>query len=309
MTGAGVRDSLAELIDRTREPILLLDASGIIHYANPAAHRLAACPAGSLLGQPLSAMLVESEPDDLARWLAVQGAVGTSRVRDRDGRTVDVEFSASELSAHAGKRLIGVVLRDVTEQKRRELEREETIDQLQQLAMADPLTGLPNRRAFAEIVSHHEAAAKRKGRTLTVAIADLDRFKRINDTYGHDAGDEVLRHAARLFRAELREADLVGRIGGEEFCIVLPETDIATARGVLDRVRRRFADTAALLPNGATLPVTISIGIAAMPPDGSVEPVLIAADRALYTAKRAGRNRIHAQDESASGQGANASFR
>jgi diguanylate cyclase (GGDEF)-like protein len=159
------------------------------------------------------------------------------------------------------------------------------------LATIDELTGFSNRRHF---LTHLETEVRRSTRypqPLTLAIFDLDRFKSVNDTYGHAAGDAVLRAMADCLRATFRETDLAGRLGGEEFAILMPATAQDGAVAVCERLRLTVARTA--VPAGdATVQATISIGIAAQRPEEDGTSLLVRADRALYQAKRNGRNRI-----------------
>jgi diguanylate cyclase (GGDEF)-like protein len=129
-------------------------------------------------------------------------------------------------------------------------------------------------------------------------VLDLDHFKQINDTHGHAAGDAVLRHFAALLRGELRKVDTAGRMGGEEFAIILPGADSAAARAFGERLRQRVAETP-VMHGGLAIQVTVSIGIAAMTPrDATADAVLVRADRALYRAKEGGRNRSEIAIES-----------
>lgn len=170
------------------------------------------------------------------------------------------------------------------------------LDLEQRLADAathDPLTGLLNRRAVHERVSREEARARREKSPVAVALFDIDHFKRVNDRFGHAAGDEVLRVVGRLVAADVRPYDLAARWGGEEFLLVLPGADAAAALATAERLRRRIETAEVRLPDGP-LPVTISGGVAAAVPDeGIVFDALVArADSALYRAKEEGRNRV-----------------
>jgi len=162
---------------------------------------------------------------------------------------------------------------------------------VQELATIDPLTGLYNRRAFFEMGHREVERAQRFGRPLTAIMFDLDHFKRVNDTYGHAIGDQVLAGLAKLCQKELREIDLLGRYGGEEFAVLLPETDVAGAWQVAERLRRRIAQ-AAIDTDRGPMQITLSLGIAALEEDVlDLETLLERADRALYAAKQGGRNR------------------
>ena len=184
--------------------------------------------------------------------------------------------------------------------------------QLLDQARTDPLTGLANRRSFLERAREEIARSQRHGRPLSVLMADIDHFKRINDTHGHAAGDEALKRFAQALRDDLRPSDLIGRLGGEEFAILLPETSIADAPAVAERLRARVAALTIAL-DGLEFHMSVSVGVApvdtavnkagpdARPGGGSrsdsgsrlsIEPALKEADAALYRAKEAGRNRV-----------------
>lgn len=160
------------------------------------------------------------------------------------------------------------------------------------LVETDPLTGVHNRQGMGRDLRREWTRALRTGQPLCVALADLDLFKRINDTWGHGTGDRVLCAVARLFQRRLRPYDSVYRFGGEEFLFCLPGTDAATASQVLDRLRQVVSRLTVTAECGARVPVTVSIGVAQMVPGRSVQEAVAAADRALYAAKDAGRNRV-----------------
>ena len=165
-------------------------------------------------------------------------------------------------------------------------------------AMIDPLTGLYNRRFALPFVQKLIEMPRHDARPFALMVADLDHFKRINDTYGHAAGDTVLRHVASLLRDNLQGDDMVARIGGEEFLIALPDTDTAHARQRADQLCRIIGDAPAN-PGGGVGPihVTVSIGVTLVRPERhadtlSVDALLKEADRALYGAKARGRNTV-----------------
>jgi two-component system cell cycle response regulator len=159
-------------------------------------------------------------------------------------------------------------------------------------AMHDSLTQLLNRRATLEQLEREIVRAARRGAPLTVVMADLDHFKTVNDTYGHAVGDVVLRETARRLKLAVRAYDTVGRLGGEEFVLVLPECDANVGQTIADRLCRQIGDTLFTTPSGG-VPVTISIGVAASDQraGASGAELIRAADSALYMAKRSGRNR------------------
>jgi two-component system cell cycle response regulator len=162
-----------------------------------------------------------------------------------------------------------------------------------EMAITDALTGLYNRRYMETHVGTLVDQAIARGKPLSVLILDIDYFKSINDTHGHDAGDDVLQDFAIRIRKSIRGIDLACRYGGEEFVVVMPETDMAVATMVAERLRRRIASEPFPIQKGARMiEVTISIGIAALGPADDAAAVIKRADQALYRAKRDGRNRV-----------------
>jgi len=173
-------------------------------------------------------------------------------------------------------------------------------------AVTDELTGLANNRAFRDKMEKEAARAIRFGHELSLLIVDLDDFKRVNDVHGHLQGDEVLRAAAAILKAESRGIDEPARYGGEEFVVALPETDHKGAVEVAERIRTQLAGRVVpLLEGTGEVSVTASIGVATIPDDaGGVQELIAVADAALYEAKRAGKNRVSSAHDGAVGPGA-----
>jgi two-component system cell cycle response regulator len=170
---------------------------------------------------------------------------------------------------------------------------------LLQLATSDPLTGLFNRGYVDDRLSIELSRARRYGKLLTIAVIDADRFKMLNDTHGHSAGDLVLRKIGEMLRESFRQSDTVGRYGGEEFVVIMPETDIEVAQRKLETLRELMASTPIeLAPREEKVQVTISAGLASFPQDGEDAAKLFAlADERMFQAKREGRNRVVASPE------------
>jgi diguanylate cyclase (GGDEF)-like protein len=165
---------------------------------------------------------------------------------------------------------------------------------LDQRASTDDLTGLPNRGAFEQKLASASGYFDRYARPFSVLVLDVDHFKGFNDTWGHEAGDRVLRHVAEVIRGTVRDVDLPARLGGEEFVVVLPETGVRAAADAAERLRRAI-EVRSVVWNGRTLSVTVSVGVASAPDCTDVAgEVLGLADAALYRAKGAGRNRVAA---------------
>lgn len=164
-------------------------------------------------------------------------------------------------------------------------------DSLERLATTDGLTSLFNRRYFMQLSQERLTRAERYGRKVTLVMVDVDHFKSVNDTYGHPVGDLVLKAVAKVLQHEARKTDVVGRLGGEEFVVLMDETDLFGALQVADRIRERVQREVVASEHGK-LSVTISLGVATFPDDGNSLDLLIShADEALYRAKHAGRNR------------------
>jgi diguanylate cyclase (GGDEF)-like protein len=173
------------------------------------------------------------------------------------------------------------------------LENAELHHVVQRQAMTDELTGLANRRRFMEAFGGEIGRAERFGGTLTLVLADIDDFKRINDQFGHHVGDEALRRFAGLLTAELREIDVAGRLGGEEFAVLLPETDLEGALVAAERIRRAVEESELALSEAVRIRFTASLGVASYEGDPA-DRLLRRADAALYQAKADGKNRVSA---------------
>jgi len=176
--------------------------------------------------------------------------------------------------------------------KQNEMALKKALKDVQRLAITDSLTGLYNQRHFSTVAEEELRRACRYGRPLSAIMLDIDRFKRVNDTYGHTVGDHLLQEVAQSFRQELRGVDVVGRYGGDEFVILLPENDLAAARQVAERLRKSIAHRKLNTAKGPAT-VTANLGVATVDCDKTtLEQLLSRADQALYAAKRRGRNRV-----------------
>jgi diguanylate cyclase (GGDEF)-like protein/PAS domain S-box-containing protein len=268
------------VVETMRDAVVVADAHGQVVDVNPAAQRLLGIPAAALIGCPADTLFPHLETPQADKQMALR-----EPLRGGLDRTGDLELVVTPLidarGATAGRVL---VFRDVSERK--ELERN-----LRQLAYTDALTGLPNRTLFHDRLKQGLAAASRRGTPLAVLFLDLDRFKVINDSLGHDVGDRVLMSVARRLATCLREEDTLARLGGDEFAVLMP--DISGVRGsssVADKLLSALS--APHMINGHELTVGASIGIALFPQNGSdVQSLLRSADAAMYSAKARGRGR------------------
>jgi diguanylate cyclase (GGDEF)-like protein len=164
---------------------------------------------------------------------------------------------------------------------------------LEQKAWTDPLTQISNRGHFLELATDEFARSRRYGHPFSVWMMDIDHFKNVNDTHGHQSGDLALLQVVQTSQQALRDWDILGRMGGEEFAVLLPETEIAQAQTVAERLRNAVANTSVNIGNAHSVQLTISIGVAAAcKEDTDVAMLLDRADQALYEAKHSGRDRV-----------------
>jgi len=241
-----------------------------------------------------------ADPAERATWarmLLGQGEADAEeiRLRRKDGSVFWGAITAEVFRDDAGEiECIDGMIQDVTRRKLAEQQLEEANRELERLATTDGLTGLLNRRTVLDGLERELGRCRRLGHPLAVVLADVDHFKRVNDTHGHLAGDRVLVRVARVLQASCRPYDLAGRYGGEELLLVLPETDADQARSAAERLRRAIADTPARLDTGQALSVTVSLGVAESAPgaEESVAGLVGRADDALYLAKDQGRDRV-----------------
>jgi diguanylate cyclase (GGDEF)-like protein/PAS domain S-box-containing protein len=255
------------------------------------------------------ARLIGYEPDDLinnrlisyaslmddADNARIHGEVQAALTNDRsfsleygltrqDGSRIWVWERGRGVEEEDGTVLLEGIILDISDRKALETE-------LEEMATRDPLTGLFNRREMSRVLEEELERARRYQRPMAVLWVDFDHFKDVNDTFGHAAGDSVLRSISRLLMGSVRSVDSIGRFGGEEFVIVLPEMDLEEARETAERLRRKVAEEPQPLGNDQTVPLTISVGVAVYPDHGQTASILCAAaDKAMYLAKERGRN-------------------
>lgn len=168
----------------------------------------------------------------------------------------------------------------------------EDVRKIRDAAIRDYLTGLFNRRYFFDVGYKLFASAVRKSIVLSCAMIDIDNFKMINDTYGHEVGDQVLQHIARILDARMRSSDIVARVGGEEFCVLAVNVECGNVKGLFDELRQRVADMPLDLGDGQQLQLAVSIGVSVNNCVFSLEELLNAADKQLFIAKQQGRNQV-----------------
>lgn len=287
---AQAEDEATALLDQARCGFHALDEEGRVVRVNRTELALLARPAHEVVGRPFREFLT---PEAAERFEEIRlqhsrsdGAQEAELDLVRpDGVAQPVLLKSCPLRRTDRRPGSRAVVLDFGEHRRAKLA-------LEALSRVDPLTELGNRRDFFERAEQELARSRRLGTPLALMILDLDHFKRINDQRGHVAGDEVLRHFGHVCRQVLRTADIAARLGGEEFAVLMPATDEATARVVAERVRGAMEANAAIAPDGGPVACTVSIGITTRASEtNSVPELLSKADAALYDAKRSGRNR------------------
>ncbi|MDO8954885.1 MAG: diguanylate cyclase [Gammaproteobacteria bacterium] len=284
---------LQSLINQSNDAIFILDAdtSSFVYFNEKTLSSLGYSTAElmSLRGIDISKSFV-----DMPAWHAhVAGVRKQSSLFEaehirKDGSHIPVEINASYVSFQKRNFIVSVV-RDITDRKILEHE-------LRRQAQCDYLTGLDSRRHFIERGEEEVERTLRYGHPMSLLMLDIDCFKNINDTHGHHAGDITLQMFAAHCREALREIDIIGRLGGEEFAVILPETDGKGAFEVAERLRQFIASQTMTTETGASISLTVSIGLTTLTVDrkANLDTLLRQADEALYRVKCSGRNRVFA---------------
>lgn len=288
---------LVTALESAADGLFITDREGRIEWINPAFTRLTGYLSQEVVGQKHEALSKTTGPEQSASEVIWQHILpgehwhGETVNQRKDGGQYHEELTIAPVFDAKGQisHFIGIK-KDVTE--RRQME-----ENLKRLASTDPLTDLPNRRVFMEDLSQEWSRVQRfNNLQSSLLMLDIDHFKFINDNYGHAAGDEVLRQFADILKAELRTIDTPGRLGGEEFAILLPGINAANAMTTAERLRKRIEATSVNSINGS-IHFTVSIGGTLISTkDKAYEAVLHRADTAMYEAKDAGRNRTKWQD-------------
>jgi diguanylate cyclase (GGDEF)-like protein/PAS domain S-box-containing protein len=280
--------------------IRLTDKDGIVWFVNPHYCALVEKSEEELIGQPFTVAYAPAHAEKmLAKYRERFSRRSVEEVLRREvelwnGKKVVVEVASRFLVTREGEMLLSVIT-DRTKEELLARELEAKNKELEQLASFDSLTGLMNRRLALELMQHELERAKRYRTPTSVLMIDIDHFKRINDTYGHLVGDEVLRQFGAILQKNARGMDIVGRYGGEEFLVVMADTGLDGALVFAERVRSSVEGHDFAIKNGLTLKVTCSIGVAQSDLDTMDADTLLArADEALYRAKQDGRNRVSA---------------
>lgn len=296
-TDPDIARRIQNAIDMLPSPIFIKDEDCRYIACNRAFESYIGLPRAKIIG----ATVHDVAPPELAaiyekadRDLLADGGTQTyeTNVRYADGSVHDVIFYKSVFHKADGRPdgISGVIL-DITERKRLE-------DELAQAAREDFLTGAVNLRTFYELADQEFARFKRTGEAFSLLVLDLDHFKKINDTLGHEAGDDALRKFVQIVTANLREQDIFARAGGDEFRLLLPGTPPSGAIVLAEKIREEVSRVSLHAPNGS-VPLSMSAGLCRCHPDDTrIDDVVRRADAALYEAKAAGRNAVRAHSGS-----------
>lgn len=270
--------------------VIIMDAAGKVEYVNPKFTAVTGWSLDDVAGQVPAILRIDATSPDLHAelWATLHSGQewrGDLQSCRKDGGTYWESCSISPVVDNGVISNFVAVMEDITERKRLQ-------DELRRLATTDFLTGVANRRHFMERAQAEIGRASRFGKALSIIMMDVDHFKKVNDVHGHAAGDATLVALSAAAKAMMRDADVFGRLGGEEFAVILPETDLAAAVLVAERMREHLSQVEIPLDEGV-LKVTVSLGVAQLAPqEKSIDPAIGRADAGLYRAKGQGRNRV-----------------
>ncbi|MYL23357.1 GGDEF domain-containing protein [Vreelandella massiliensis] len=289
----------ANVINAAPIGICITDANGNFEMVNPAYCAFYGYEKEELIGQHFTLVVPKAYRDQLSQMhdTFIAGDDIELRqeweVRCKNGETRTIIAEAARVHGDDGAPRKVTYVVDITSRKRLEEQLKQANERLDYLAHHDQLTGIFNRRAGLQRLEQELERCKRYGNELSVMMYDLDKFKHINDTYGHSVGDEVLQEMTQLMAKEIRSPDFLVRLGGEEFLIIMPEVSAASAYQAAERLRQCVAETSM---TEHALPVTLSAGVASYRESSSTQ-LLDRADKAMYAAKQAGRNRAMMAEE------------
>jgi diguanylate cyclase (GGDEF)-like protein/PAS domain S-box-containing protein len=292
---------LNTIFNSIRDPFCIFDSDFRILRVNEAYAQMKNKPAEKLIGMKCYEVLTGR--DSMCEGCVVGKTLDSADpcakdklVTLQDGTEIWMEIYTYPILDEEGK--VSHVIeytRDVTERRKIEDEKRRLIGKLEHLSKTDGLTGMINRRALTDSLAYEIDRAKRYGSELTLILCDVDNFKEINDTYGHDAGDRALQTLSATLKTILRNIDIAGRYGGDEFMIILPETTVRGAESLAEKLLSTVRETELRLPNDKHLRLSMSIGIAGLEADHSGENIdsfVKRADDAMYVSKQCGKDRV-----------------
>jgi diguanylate cyclase (GGDEF)-like protein/PAS domain S-box-containing protein len=285
------------------EGVVILDVNGNVDYINPEAERLLGWENYDLAGKSISELMnCEGSDGKVLKNCAILQVLDDGKrfdvedevFRRRDGAMIPVRYTAAPLTGHDGFSGVVVSFHDISDRKR-------ILKDLEHKATHDGLTDIYNRSTIDKLLNYELGRTLRYKRSLSLLMMDLDHFKDVNDTYGHQVGDDVLIWFARHIASASRGTDFVGRYGGEEFTMIMPETELLQANRTAERLCNMIANSPVMLGSDEKLEITVSIGVAACPNNAkNAEELIKSADDALYRAKELGRNCVYTAGQESS---------
>jgi len=291
---------MSEMLERSKNALCILDQDSRYLFCNRAMASLIGLDKDKILGRKQAHVLKEAHNNqtgvkigsgDFNHWLL--SLESKQRALDENEfitDTVDKRFfKMHRVRMSSGENVISGT--DITDLKNTQFQLEQALSELDIIAHTCELTGVPNRRYLMTRVKEELHRAQRYQSSFSIVLADIDFFKSINDNYGHDVGDQALRHIANIIASSVRSSDVLGRIGGEEFAILMPNTNLKYARQLTERLRLRVEQKPLTLSNEQSIKLTASFGISEyLSTDKDELSVFARADTRLYKAKHAGRN-------------------
>lgn len=290
------------LAEHANDVIWTMSPTGQVTYVSPSVEAMRGLTPEEAMSQPIEQIHPpESRAVVTAYFERLRAGISNGDELDeihgeleyyrKDGSTVWTEVQVIPHLGDSGEliELIGVS-RDISERKRQELELEQANERLRQQALTDDLTGSFNRRHGRDLLESATAGTSWEGKPLSMLMIDIDRFKEVNDSFGHHVGDQVLVELTRRVSAQIRDTDILMRWGGDEFVVMMPLCDVEGATGSAEKIRATIASEP--FPDAGT--VTVSIGVAQAGVDKCLEDWVARTDSALYRAKTAGRDRVEA---------------
>jgi diguanylate cyclase (GGDEF)-like protein/PAS domain S-box-containing protein len=307
ITGIDISDSVAlemdldisnsrfsSVIDAAYDGIITMDQNQRINLFNAAAEGIFGYTQNEVLGEPITMLMAEIVGDKHLDYINQfkRSPMKTREMMERsviyglrkNGTEFPAEITISKIDV-IGEMEYTAIVRDVSERTR-------LLDELERSATTDPLTGLKNRACLTDKMDELITVNKRYGHTFSIILIDLDHFKQINDSHGHDVGDEVLKRFAQRVLPLFREVDLLARYGGEEFVGLLPDTQLEGAAELAERLRKTIEDRKIDANDQGDVKFTVSIGVAQFGVNDDARTIFKRSDGALYRAKEAGRNRV-----------------
>ncbi len=290
------QEQMSAMARASHDALIMIDSQGDILFWSDMAEKIFGWTADEAIGQSMHQLITlpedcEKATTGLKRFTKtgtgpVIGSVMEFEAVRKDGSILPVERSVAAFKIGEAHYAVGSI-RDISDRKKKE-------EQLRFLATTDSLTGLNNRRQFMDLIQKELKRCQRYALPVSVIMFDADKFKRVNDTFGHDAGDRVLADISRVTGQVIRETDFAGRLGGEEFAVGLPQTDMEGAVHLAHRLKEAFEASAVNAEDSTPIRYTASFGVACCLPDTliDVKTLMKQADTALYRAKENGRNRV-----------------